>query len=142
MLRRRWFHSLKSIWLLLNMLSFVTSISQIAWKRQPDSAEEQECDSKYLAMGIKTCHNKNLGRALDLHANGAWLSKLTQWNMKCSSYEDRELIRRERKDGREARGMREERIEKGSRERTEKRERDKMTIWRGGPESPPIYGIF
>ena len=27
--------------------------------------------------------NKTLVRALDLHANSAWLSKLVQWNMKC-----------------------------------------------------------
>ena len=66
--------------------------------------------------------------------------------MKCLSYEDRELIRRARRDGREARGNEErekteverlgemrkgrrQRIEKGSRERIiEKRERDIMTI--------------
>ena len=30
-------------------------------------------------------NNKTLGRAQDPHANGAWLSKLTEWNMKCVS---------------------------------------------------------
>ena len=44
--------------------------------------------------------------------------------MKCLSYEDRELIRRARRDGREARRNEErekrERIEKGSREGIEK----------------------
>ena len=29
--------------------------------------------------------NKTLGRALDPRANGAWLSKVTEWNMKCLS---------------------------------------------------------
>ena len=53
------------------------------------------------------------------------------------------MIRRARRDGREAWEMRKgrrERIEKGSREGIEKRERDKKTIWReGGPESPPPF---
>ena len=41
--------------------------------------------------------------------------------MKCLSYEDKELIRRARRDGREARRNEErERIEKGSREGIEK----------------------
>ena len=48
-------------------------------------------------------NNKTFGRAQDPRANGAWLSKLTECNMKCLSYEDRELIRRARRDGREAR---------------------------------------
>ena len=48
--------------------------------------------------------NKTLGRARDPRANSAWLSKLTERNMKCLSLEDRELIRRARRDGREARG--------------------------------------
>ena len=39
-------------------------------------------------------------------ANGAWLSKRTERNMKCLSQEDRELIRRARRDAREAREMR------------------------------------
>ena len=26
--------------------------------------------------------DKTLGRARDLHANGTWLNKLTEWNMK------------------------------------------------------------
>ena len=30
-------------------------------------------------------YNKTLGRAQDPHANGSWLSKLTEWNMKCLS---------------------------------------------------------
>ena len=29
--------------------------------------------------------NKTLGRAQDPRANGAWLRKLTEWNMKCLS---------------------------------------------------------
>ena len=48
--------------------------------------------------------NKTLSRARDPCVNGAWLSKLTERNMKCLSLEDRELIRRARRDGREARG--------------------------------------
>ena len=35
-----------------------------------------------LAYGKR---NKTLGRARDPRANGAWLSKLTEWNMKCLS---------------------------------------------------------
>ena len=42
--------------------------------------------------------NKMLGRVWDPRANGAWLNKLTERN-KCFS-----LIRRARRDGREARG--------------------------------------
>ena len=33
----------------------------------------------------KLTNNKTLGRAQDPRANGAWLSKLTEWNMKCLS---------------------------------------------------------
>ena len=33
----------------------------------------------------KPFFNKTLGRARDPRANGAWLSKLTEWNMKCLS---------------------------------------------------------
>ena len=33
----------------------------------------------------KYFYNKTLGRAQDPHANGAWLSKLTERNMKCLS---------------------------------------------------------
>ena len=40
-------------------MSSVTSISQIAWKWQPDSAEEQECDSNYSAMGMERCQKWN-----------------------------------------------------------------------------------
>ena len=34
---------------------------------------------------VKTKANKTLGRARDPRANGAWLSKLTERNMKCLS---------------------------------------------------------
>ena len=44
------------------------------------------------------------GSVADPRANGASLSKLTESNLKSLSYEDRELIRRERRDGGEARG--------------------------------------
>ena len=43
----------------------------------------------------RASENKTLGRARDT---------LTERNMKCLSQEDRELIRRARRDGREARG--------------------------------------
>ena len=48
--------------------------------------------------------NKTLGRAWDPRANSAWLSKLTERNMKSLSKKDRELIRRTRRDDREAMG--------------------------------------
>ena len=33
-------------------------------------------------IGMAKCFsNKMLGRALDPHANGAWLSKLAEWNI-------------------------------------------------------------
>ena len=55
-----------------------------------------------------------LGRAQDPHTNGAWLSKLTECNMKCLSL-DRQLIRKQ--EGMvewlgEMRKRRRERIEK------------------------------
>ena len=34
---------------------------------------------------VECMNNKTLVRAQDLRANGAWLSKLTEWNMKCLS---------------------------------------------------------
>ena len=34
-------------------------------------------------VGMAKCFsNKTLGRALDPHAKGTWLSKLTEWNKK------------------------------------------------------------
>ena len=36
-------------------------------------------------LSLKSILNKTLGRARDPHANGAWLSKLTERNMKCLS---------------------------------------------------------
>ena len=59
--------------------------------------------------------NKTLSR-LDPHSNCAWLSKRTEFNMKCAS----QVVRLG-----EMRKGRRERIEKGSREGIEKRERDK-----------------
>ena len=38
-----------------------------------------------MSMSLGTVSNKTLGRARDPRANGAWLSKLTERNMKCLS---------------------------------------------------------
>ena len=45
------------------------------------------CSLHPVNNGHKTNYttNKTLGRAQDPRTNGAWLSKLTQWNMKCLS---------------------------------------------------------
>ena len=75
---------------------------------------------------------KTLGRALDPRANGAWLSKLTHYNMKCLSWEDRELIRRARRDDREARRNEE-------REKREDRKRQNDNLKR---RRAPFHIIF
>ena len=50
-----------------------------------------------------TINNKTLGRAQDPCANGAWLSKLTECNMKCFIL-GQTIDQKARRDGREARG--------------------------------------
>ena len=52
----------------------------------------------------KKIWKQGLCRALDLCVNGTLLSKLTELNLKSLPYEDRESIRRERRDGGEASG--------------------------------------
>ena len=56
---------------------------------------------------------------------------------KCLSYEDRELIRRTRRDGREARKGKKDRIKKGSREGIEK-ETKRQFEEKEGLRDPPL----
>ena len=42
-------------------------------------------DKQFMEVLSEQIYNKMLGRALDPRANGTWLSKLIEWNMKCLS---------------------------------------------------------
>ena len=78
------------------------------------------------SLTVTTVLNKTLGRVQDPHANGAWLSKLTEGNINVRRAENRseEQEGMVERFGEIMKGRR-EMIEKGSRERIEKRERNK-----------------
>ena len=81
-----------------------------------------------------------LGRAQGPRANGAWLSKLTEWNMKCFIL-GQTIDQKARRDGRERLGEmrkgRRERIEKGSREGIEKETKRQFEEKEGLRDPPP-----
>ena len=70
------------------MLTPYLSVSVVVLVQLP-AVSHQECTGILwffpVILEYNLTRNKTLGRALDLRANGAWLSTITELNMKCLS---------------------------------------------------------